>query len=34
LTITHGHTNQRKLVEEASATLTPAQVERLLLPGS
>jgi uncharacterized protein (TIGR00251 family) len=32
VTITHGHTNKRKLVEVVSATLTPADVERLLVP--
>jgi uncharacterized protein YggU (UPF0235/DUF167 family) len=32
VTITHGHTNKRKLVEVASATLTPADVEQLLVP--
>jgi uncharacterized protein (TIGR00251 family) len=30
--ITHGHTNRMKLVEVASATLTPAAVEQLLGP--
>ena len=29
--ITHGHTNKRKLLEVASATLTPDAVERVLL---
>jgi uncharacterized protein (TIGR00251 family) len=32
VTITHGHTNKRKLVEVASKGLTPEQVELLLLP--
>lgn len=31
VTITHGQTNKRKLIEVASATLTPEAVERLLL---
>ena len=31
ITITHGHTNKRKLIEIASATLTPQAVESLLL---
>ncbi|MDM5176711.1 DUF167 domain-containing protein [Massilia sp. DJPM01] len=31
LTITHGLTNKRKLVEVVSATLTPEQVARILL---
>jgi uncharacterized protein (TIGR00251 family) len=31
--ITHGLTSKRKLVEVASASLTPADVERLLSPG-
>jgi uncharacterized protein (TIGR00251 family) len=30
--ITHGHTNKRKLLEVASAGLTPDAVEGLLLP--
>jgi uncharacterized protein len=34
LTITHGQTNKRKLIEVVSATLTPEAVERLLLPQS
>ena len=29
--ITHGHTNKRKLLEVASAALTPDAVERVLL---
>src|SRR4051812_17479686 len=32
VTITHGHTNKKKLLEVASATLTPEAVEKLLLP--
>jgi len=32
VTITHGQTNKRKLIEVVSATLTPEAVERLLLP--
>jgi uncharacterized protein (TIGR00251 family) len=32
VTITHGHTNKRKLVEVVSATLTPQAVEDLLAP--
>jgi uncharacterized protein (TIGR00251 family) len=32
VTITHGHTNKRKLLEVTSATLTPADVARLLAP--
>jgi uncharacterized protein (TIGR00251 family) len=32
VTITHGQTNRRKLVEVASNNLTPEQVELLLLP--
>jgi uncharacterized protein (TIGR00251 family) len=32
VTITHGHTNKRKLIEVTSATLTPADVARLLAP--
>jgi uncharacterized protein (TIGR00251 family) len=32
VTITHGHTNKRKLVEVVSATLTPQAVESLLVP--
>ncbi len=32
VTITHGQTNKRKLLEVASATLTPEDVERLLAP--
>jgi hypothetical protein len=32
VTITHGHTSKRKLIEVASATLTPEMVERLLAP--
>lgn len=32
VTITHGQTNKRKLIEVASATLTPEDVERLLAP--
>jgi uncharacterized protein (TIGR00251 family) len=32
VTITHGQTNKRKLIEVASAALTPEAVERLLLP--
>jgi uncharacterized protein (TIGR00251 family) len=31
VTITHGHTNKRKLVEVASDTLTPERVRQLLL---
>ena len=31
VTITHGHTNKRKLVEVASGTLTPDLVQQLLL---
>ncbi|MES2901741.1 MAG: DUF167 domain-containing protein [Pseudomonadota bacterium] len=31
LTITHGHTSRKKLVEVASGSLTPEQVERALL---
>jgi uncharacterized protein (TIGR00251 family) len=34
VTITHGHTNKKKLVEVVSATLTPEEVERLLGPQS
>lgn len=34
VTITHGQTNKRKLVEVASATLTVEDVERLLAPRS
>ena len=34
VTITHGQTNKRKLIEVASATLTPEVVEGLLLPRS
>jgi uncharacterized protein (TIGR00251 family) len=34
VTITHGHTNKKKLVEVVSATLTPEMVERLLVPQS
>jgi uncharacterized protein (TIGR00251 family) len=34
VTITHGQTNKRKLIEVVSATLTPAVVESLLLPQS
>jgi uncharacterized protein (TIGR00251 family) len=34
VTITHGHTNKKKLVEVVSATLTPEVVERLLVPQS
>lgn len=34
VTITHGQTNKRKLIEVVSATLTPEAVERLLLPRS
>lgn len=30
ITLTHGHTNKRKLLEIASATLTPESVARLL----
>lgn len=30
ITLTHGHTNKRKLLEIASATLTPASVARLM----
>jgi uncharacterized protein (TIGR00251 family) len=30
ITITHGHTNKRKLLEVASSTLTPEKVETLL----
>jgi uncharacterized protein len=30
ITITHGQTNKRKLVEVASLTLTPEEVEQLL----
>ena len=29
--ITHGHTSKKKLIEIVSATLTPEQVEKLLL---
>jgi uncharacterized protein (TIGR00251 family) len=32
VTITHGHTNKKKLVEVVSATLTPEEVERVLVP--
>jgi uncharacterized protein (TIGR00251 family) len=32
VTITHGQTNKRKLIEVVSATLTPEVVEGLLLP--
>jgi uncharacterized protein (TIGR00251 family) len=32
VTITHGHTNKRKLVEVRSATLTPDDAVRLLAP--
>lgn len=32
VTITHGHTNKRKLVEISSPALTPERVEALLLP--
>ncbi|MES2300255.1 MAG: DUF167 domain-containing protein [Pseudomonadota bacterium] len=32
VTITHGLSNKRKLIEVASARLTPQDVERLLLP--
>lgn len=32
VTITHGHTNKRKLIEIRSATLTAEEVERRLLP--
>jgi uncharacterized protein (TIGR00251 family) len=31
VTITHGQTSKRKLVEVASATLTPEKVEKLLV---
>jgi uncharacterized protein (TIGR00251 family) len=31
--ITHGQTNKRKLIEVASASLTPEGVERLLVGG-
>ena len=34
VTITHGQTSKRKLIEVVSATLTPEAVERLLLPQS
>jgi uncharacterized protein (TIGR00251 family) len=32
VTITHGHTNKKKLVEVVSAALTPEMVEQLLAP--
>jgi uncharacterized protein len=32
VTITHGHTNKKKLIEVVSATLTPTDVEQLLTP--
>lgn len=32
ITLTHGHTNKRKLLEIASARLTPEAVAQLLLP--
>jgi uncharacterized protein (TIGR00251 family) len=32
VTITHGQTNKRKLIEVVSASLTPEAVERLLMP--
>ncbi len=34
VTITHGQTNKRKLIEVVSASLTPDAVERLLMPRS
>ncbi len=34
VTITHGQTNKKKLLEVVSATLTPEEVERRLMPGS
>jgi uncharacterized protein len=32
VSITHGHTSKRKIIEVASATLTEAHVRQLLLP--
>lgn len=32
VTITHGQTNKKKLIEVVSATLTPEEVERRLMP--
>ena len=32
VTITHGHTNKKKLIEVVSATLTPEEVELRLMP--
>lgn len=32
ITITHGQTNKKKLLEITTASLTPADVEKLLLP--
>ncbi len=31
ITITHGHTNKKKLLEIKTASLTPADIEKLLL---